>query len=829
MAEQNSKHANNVEIQKYHLLLKACKLLGGDIKRYQELKFSIPQLIEILKGLENKVDVNYYLDPKLSPQKMEILRKGLKEGISLKMWLEQGFDWAQLEQIYLGYKAGVAIEHYGLLDYNPQQMEQLRLGLLEELNISYYESPDFSASEMLEIRKGLQNKLDVSKYAKKEYDAIMMREIRRSLQDDFDFEKYLNMGVSSKVLRQLRKSTAWGYDILPYVEDGYNADQIEQISMCLQQQINIKPYLTITTDYRQIREIRLGFEAGLDVSLYGDNKFKAEQMEQIRLGLEQGLEVSVYADSTISASVMNRTREKLLFAKESAHLVNDMLALSEDEIKASMEAEAAAEEAAKEAKEKEAKETEEKDNTPDTNRVPETTVEVSPDGMIATLSLAPPETEAYRLEQLVALLGEQNIRQGLNLSSLQMILKNKAYNQPVVVARGKEPVNGKDGYFTYHFNTDTHNHKPTILPDGSVDYFNSSAYEFTTKNQLLAEYTPATPGEYGYTVTGKLMIPKRGKDLPVLRGKGFVMSEDHLTYRALNSGQIEFQKDKLNIINCLSVQKDLDLSVGNINFDGNVEISGNVIPNMVIRATGYVKVNGYVEAATIYAGGDVVLAKGIQGGGISYIESGGNVSAPFFESTTIKCEGCLNSNHILNCDVTSMDSVLLSGKRGLILGGITRALCCIDANTVGNRAELPTRLVLGVDAEVIKEYGDTMQTISKIKLELSALRKNMVIFEEQGQTEHYTYLMLQKAIQIKEDDLAKQKEQLENCNSIIETSANSFAGFRKNVYPGTSISINAERHTVKEEQHNVTYRLRDRKVIMEEYQEPSKKQEEKPE
>lgn len=820
MAEQTSKTTDTIEMQKYRMLLKACKLLGGDIKQYQELKFSIPQLTEILKGLESKVDVNYYLDPKLSAQKMAVLRKGLKEGISLKVWLDQGFDWPQLEQIYLGYKAGVAIEHYGLLDYNAQQMEQLRLGLLEDLDISYYESPDFSASEMLEIRKGLQNKLDVSKYAKKDYDSIMMREIRRSLQDHFDFEKHLKKGVNSKVLRQLRKSTAWGYDILPYVEAGYNADQIEQIGMCLQQHINIKPYLTLRTDYRQIREIRLGFEAGLDVSLYGDNKFKAEQMEQIRLGLEEQLEVSVYADSTISAPVMKRTREKLLFAKESAQLVNDMLALSHDEIKASMEAEAAAEEACKEAALEQLQGTA---TTQETSSVSQTTVAISQDGMIATLALTPPESEPYKVEQLVSLLAEKNVRQGLNLSSLQMMLKNETYNQPVVVARGKEPVNGKDGYFTFHFNRENHGNKPTILPDGSVDYFNNSAYEFATENQLLAEYTPATPGEYGYTVTGKLMIPKRGKDLPILRGKGFVMSEDQRTYRASISGQIDFQNNKLNIVNCLSINKDLDLSVGNINFEGNVEISGNVIPNMVIRATGYVKVNGYVEAASIYAGGDVVLAKGIQGGGVSYIESGGDVFAPFFESTTIKCEGSLNANHILNCDITSMDSVLLSGKRGLILGGTTRALCCIDANTVGNKAELPTKLILGVDAEIIKEYGETTQTISKIKLEISALRKNMVIFEEQGQTEHYTYLTLKKAVNLKENELAAQKEQLENCNSIIEASANSFAGFRQYVYPGTSISINAEKHLVKEEQHNVTYRLRDRKVIMEEYKEPPKK------
>lgn len=794
---------NNVEDHKYRLLLKACKLAGGDIRLYQKLNFSIPQLLEILKGLENKVDVNYYLDPNLPPEHMSILRKGLKEGISLKMWLKQGFDWQQLEQIYLGYKADLPIDRFGLLEYSWEQMEQLRLGLLEHLDISFYESPDFSPREMLEIRKGLEKHLDVSKYAKKEYDSIMMREIRRSLQDNFDVDKYLKLGYTSKVLRQLRKSKEWGYDILPFVEGGYDADQIEQIGMCLQQHINVTPYLTLRTTPKQLREIRLGFEAGVDVSVYGDNNFSAEQMEQLRLGLEEKLDVSVYADASMAPRIMKSTREKLLFAKESAEFVTNMLALSESEIQASIEAE-----------------TEDTTAAVQEDSLLETSVVISSDGMSATLSLAPPEDTPYTVEQLVSLLSERNIRQGLNLSSLQMLLKKELYGEPVVVARGKEAVNGTDGFFTYHFKTEKKDNKPTILPDGSVDYFNNSVYEFTTADTLLAEYTPATPGEYGYTVTGKLMIPKRGKDLPILRGKGFRISEDNKKYYAAASGQIDFQDNKLNIIDCLSIPKDLDLSVGNINFDGNVEVMGNVIPNMTIRATGYVKVNGYVEAASIYAGGDVVLAKGIQGGGISYIESGGDVFAPFFESTTIKCEGSLNANHILNCDVTSNDRVLLSGKRGLILGGTTRALRYIDAKTVGNKAELPTTLILGVDTEVIKNYGDTMQAISKIKLEISALKKNLVIFEEQSHTEHYTYKMLQNAIELKETDLAAQTKLLQEYNTAIEVAASASAGFRSRVYPGTTIFINAEKHFVREEQKQVTYRLRDRKIIMEEYYEP---------
>ena len=80
--------------------------------------------------------------------------------------------------------------------------------------------------------------------------------------------------------------------------------------------------------------------------------------------------------------------------------------------------------------------------------------------------------------------------------------------------------------------------------------------------------------------------------------------------------------------------------------------------------------------------------------------------------------------------------------------------------------------------------------------------------------------MLQKAIKLKEHDLESLTDELNECNRVIEIASYACVGLRGTVYPGTSIFINAEKHQVKEEQHQVTFRLRDRKIIMEEYTEP---------
>lgn len=76
----------------------------------------------------------------------------------------------------------------------------------------------------------------------------------------------------------------------------------------------------------------------------------------------------------------------------------------------------------------------------------------------------------------------------------------------------------KDGFFTYFFKTELPK-VPKIKTDGSVDYQNIDFFEIVKEGQKLAEYTPSTTGYYGYTVTGKMTAPKRGKNLPQLVGK----------------------------------------------------------------------------------------------------------------------------------------------------------------------------------------------------------------------------------------------------------------------------------------------------------------------
>ncbi len=65
--------------------------------------FNALQLEQIRKGLESKVDVELFMaDPAKSWLEMELIRTSLEAGIDIEKYIEQGFSWLQCQEIVKG-------------------------------------------------------------------------------------------------------------------------------------------------------------------------------------------------------------------------------------------------------------------------------------------------------------------------------------------------------------------------------------------------------------------------------------------------------------------------------------------------------------------------------------------------------------------------------------------------------------------------------------------------------------------------------------------------------------------------------------------------------
>ncbi len=350
----------------------------------------------------------------------------------------------------------------------------------------------------------------------------------------------------------------------------------------------------------------------------------------------------------------------------------------------------------------------------------DTYVKISEDKQKAWLYLKEKDGgKEYTIEEITRILLENGVRFGVNKSSLLAMCKKHVYRREILVAKAIPPVEGTDGYYEFTFDVNSGKSKPVIREDGSVDYQSMKAVNSVEDGALLATYHHAVPGSAGKDVCGNELPVGIVKELVPIDGRGVFRAEDDPDrYYAEKSGKVEYTSGKLSIVNVLDFQGDVDQLTGKLEFYGDIHIYGNVEAGTMIKAGKTLTIEGTVEAAEIYAGGDIILKRGIQGSQKAHIEGKGSLFADFIEHSSVKVDGDIEANSIVSSYITSSGRVKLSGKRASIIGGSTYAMMGIDCNTLGNGTEIKTRISSGISSGMLEES-------EKIQKQLSAIRDSI--------------------------------------------------------------------------------------------------------
>lgn len=431
-----------------------------------------------------------------------------------------------------------------------------------------------------------------------------------------------------------------------------------------------------------------------------------------------------------------------------------------------------------------------------TNLARGTYLRVDEDDMAAWLYLAPPDQgQIYTKGELMTYLEKSGVVAGYHSSNLSAMVKKKVYDREILVAKGKESVAGQDGYFEYLFSPEEYG-IPKIREDGSVDYTNMSALQNVRKGDKVAIYHYAVQGVDGYTVRGAEMKAIPARDLPPMRGKG-IQRENNIYY-AQSDGKIEVKDGKVDIQNVHEIMGDVNMIIGKVEFFGDVIINGNVDSGVTIRAGRNIEIHGTTGSATLFAGGDVVLSRGIQGGG--KISARGSVFADFIENTTVDAGGMVQSNTILNAQISAKDKVITTGKKGCIIGGYVHGLKGIEAMAAGSDVEVKTILHCGYEAEAYEKLLDVKRRENETKEKLSELVETMTeaLREKRmrgANTPATTEAKLSEWNQLKDqyfeelDKIGRDREMLEE---TMEESRGAYIKVDGNLYRNVIISVNAE-------------------------------------
>ncbi|MCR5467670.1 MAG: FapA family protein [Lachnospiraceae bacterium] len=338
--------------------------------------------------------------------------------------------------------------------------------------------------------------------------------------------------------------------------------------------------------------------------------------------------------------------------------------------------------------------------------IKEPVVRIAEDDMEAYLYLPVPAdiTREYSMGELIEVLKRNQVISGIDQKALLSMVKGHVYLKETLIASGKEPVDGADGYYRFFFESDVAKNEAMPDSDGNINYDEYKNLEIVNKGEIVAEYVSAVQGTNGYTVKGRLLQCKRGKELPPLKGIGITKDETNgRVYFATESGRVDIIKDRIMIHPVVLIKDDLNRMDAPLDVKGDVVIRGNVDNGAKITATGTVTVDGLVYGAEIDAGGDLLVRGGISGNNAAVIEARGNVVAKFIEHATVKAEGTIKTDIIMDSDVFALEKISVTSGKGTILGGMVHSVVGIEANDVGNNVGLKTFIRLGVAPEDLKK------------------------------------------------------------------------------------------------------------------------------
>ena len=429
-------------------------------------------------------------------------------------------------------------------------------------------------------------------------------------------------------------------------------------------------------------------------------------------------------------------------------------------------------------------------------------------------------------EEIKALLRNNGLTYGLSDEKIQYFIDYPHYNEKILVAEGTEPLNGRDARIIYNFTTD-HSQVRLKEKNGRVDFKELNLVENVEAGQLVARKIPPEEGIKGFTVLGKALPAKSGKNVELDIGKNVKLAEDGLTVIATINGQVLLSAGKINVEPIYTVPGDVNFKTGNILFLGTVIVKGNVEDGFTVKAAGNIEIMGSVGKCVLDAEGEVIVHQGILGKNGGHVRAGINVVAKFIEHARVESEeNVIVSDGIIHSFVDANKRIICQGKRASIVGGRLRAAEEINAKTLGSVAGTETILETGFDPkrkERILKLMDKKREIEK-QLEEKELSiktlENLKKVQKKLPEEKANFLqeLHEQRVQIlgELDEINKECAEINEYLASLTTKGKVSASDR--VFPGVKIFIKNENLIVRNEFKKITFFLEGKEVRMTKYE-----------
>jgi uncharacterized protein (DUF342 family) len=357
-------------------------------------------------------------------------------------------------------------------------------------------------------------------------------------------------------------------------------------------------------------------------------------------------------------------------------------------------------------------------------------------GAAADEDVSPPPVETFPpplslpAAELLQLLKRYNVIHNIDFPALYnfcALIEEGREQVSEILARGIEPRTGEDGWFELMVKTSG---EAEFAEDerGNVDLRTRHAFTEIEVGQKIGVLHHPHDGYPGVTAHGLPLPAERGRIFSLVAGDGVELKYDGRVAYAEKAGRAILERQVLSVVDQLVISGDVDFKVGNIDFNGFVEIKGDVLDEFEVKATKGIKINGVAGACRIECNGPLEICS-MAGKETGEIICHSDLEAGFLNQVKVECYGSVYvKNEIRNSHIKATGCIIV--ERGSIIGGSCVALKGIEAKVLGSTSGVLTRLTAGVyfpDADRFEYLRErlkaTDEQIKRLKHAIGPLEK----------------------------------------------------------------------------------------------------------
>lgn len=445
---------------------------------------------------------------------------------------------------------------------------------------------------------------------------------------------------------------------------------------------------------------------------------------------------------------------------------------------------------------------------------------VSEDGMTAYVRFIPHSETSHRitLDDFMKDLKYRNITFGIKRESLQSHFGAKAtYCTDILVAEGEQPVQGEDARIEYYFNTDMHR-RPSQREDGSVDYFHMTTINQCRKGDVLARIIPEKQGLAGHDIYNAEIKPRDVRREQLRFGRNINLSEDGLVITSQVDGHVSLVDGQV-FVSDVYISKGVDVSTGNLDYEGSIQVDGNVAENFEVKAGGNVIVNGLVEGARIIAAGNIIISKGMNGMQKGYLKAGGDIIVKFLENTRVAAGGYVEAEAIMHSKVSAGNEIRVEGRKGVIVGGYVQAANKVTAKNIGAGMGATTIIEVGVNPLLKTQYSRMQKALEELTKTVKNAEVILDNFKDklkkgfqynEGQLKYMRSVA--KLVEEKSAELQQMNQRMERFRAMMEIQKQAEVVINNEIHTGTTIIIGDSSRTIQSDYHYCKF-IRDKGEI----------------